>query len=54
MKLNMKRNTLLLLVLPSLLATAGQAQETLTLQQCREMALQHNKDIAAAERQRQR
>lgn len=54
MKLNMKRNTLLLLVLPSLLATAGQAQKTLTLQQCREMALQHNKDIAAAERQRQR
>mgnify|MGYP006281003185 FL=1 len=36
---------LLLLAFPSILA----AQETLTLQQCRNLALEHNKEIAIAE-----
>lgn len=34
-----------------LVATSGYAQEVLTLEQCREMALQYNKEVAASARQ---
>ena len=45
----MKKTTFILAALLS--AACISAQETLTLEQCREMALKYNKEIAAAARQ---
>ena len=45
----MKKTTFILAALLS--AACISAQETLTLEQCREMALKYNKEMAAAARQ---
>ena len=47
----MKKTTFILAALLS--AACISAQETLTLEQCREMALKYNKEMAAAARQTQ-